>query len=93
MSEDKAREVSKELQNMQTEIKRMQEDAERESKQRLNDGLERFQRELGPLIRQLALEKGIHLVLNDGPSAGIVFRDDSVDLTDSVIKKYDEINQ
>ena len=93
MSEDKAREVAIDLQKKQTDIKRMQEDAERESKLKLNEGLEKFQRELGPLIRQIALEKGLHLVLNDGPSAGIVYRDDAIDITNDVIKKYDEMNQ
>jgi len=93
MSEDKRKETAMELQKMDTEIKRFQEDAEQEAKLKLNAGLEKFQRELGPLIRQIALEKGLDLVLNDGQSSGIVFRSDNIDITDAVIKKYDEMNQ
>jgi outer membrane protein len=93
MSEDKRKETALELQKMETDIKRFQEDAEREAKLKLNTGLEKFQRELGPLIRQIALEKGLDLVLNDGQASGIVFRSDSIDITDDVIKKYDEMNQ
>jgi outer membrane protein len=92
MSDDKKREIANNLEKMEREIKRLGEDAQRETTGKLNEGLERFQRELGPLIRQIALEQGLQLVFNDGPSSGIVFRDPSVDITDAVIKKYDEMN-
>lgn len=92
MSEDKKRDVLKVLEDGERDIKRRGEDAQRDTQARLNDGLERFQRELGPLIRQIALEKGLHLVFNDGPSSGIVFRDVTIDITEDVIKKYDEMN-
>lgn len=92
MSEDKKRELAAELQKLDLDIKRKSEDAQRDTQTRLNEGLEKFQRELGPLIRQISLEQGLHLVFNDGPSSGIVFRDVSIDITDAVIKKYDEMN-
>lgn len=92
MSEDKKREVVRELEAMERELKRQGEDAQRETQARLNEGLERFQRELGPVIRQYSLEQGLNLVFNDGPSSGIVFQD-GVDITDAIIKKYDEISQ
>ena len=92
MSEDKKRDVVRELEKMDLEIKRQGEDAQRTTQTKLNEGLENFQRALGPLIRQIALEQGLHLVFNDGPSSGIVFRDQSIDITDAVIKKYDEMN-
>lgn len=92
MSEDKKRDTVRDLEGMERDIKRRGEDAQRETTAKLNEGLERFQRELGPLIRQIALEQGLQLVFNDGPSSGIVFRDPSVDITDAVIKKYDEMN-
>ena len=82
----------RDLEALDREIKRMGEDAQRDTTAKLNQGLERFQRELGPLIRQIALEQGLQVVFNDGPSSGIVFRDVSVDITDAVIKKYDEMN-
>jgi outer membrane protein len=91
MNEEKRREVGLELQRLQTAIKRAQEDAERERQKKLNNGLERIQKELGPLIRQMALEKGLDLVLNRGAQSGIVFMSERINITNDVIRKYDEL--
>ncbi len=90
MSEDKKKESALELQRLQTEIQRAQEDAKRESDLRLNTALERFRKEIAPLVRQVAIEKGIDMVINNGPNTGLVYFSDSVNLTDAVIKAYDE---
>ncbi|CAM2007283.1 OmpH family outer membrane protein [Acanthopleuribacter pedis] len=90
MSEDKKKESAMELQRLQTEIQRAQEDAKRESDLRLNTALERFRKEIAPLVRQVAIEKGIDMVLNNGPNTGLVYFSDAVNLTDAVIKAYDE---
>lgn len=90
MSEDKKKESALELQRLQTEIQRAQEDAKRESDLRLNTALERFRKEIAPLVRQVAIEKGIDMVINNGPNTGLVYFSDTVNLTDAVIKAYDE---
>lgn len=90
MSEDKKKESALELQRLQTEIQRAQEDAKRESDLRLNTALERFRKEIAPLVRQVAIEKGIDMVINNGPNTGLVYFSDAVNLTDAVIKAYDE---
>ncbi|CAM2067376.1 OmpH family outer membrane protein [Sulfidibacter corallicola] len=91
MSEDKKKESALELQKMQTEIKRAQEDAKRESDLKLNTGLEKFRKELAPLVHQVAIEKGLDMVLNYGPNSNLVYFNDSVNITDAVIKAYDEM--
>ena len=91
MSEDKRQEVGLELQRMQTDIKRKREDAERESKLKVNGGLDAIQKELMPLVRQVALEKGLDLVINYGQQTGIVFFSEKIDITSDVIAKYDEM--
>ena len=90
LSEDKNREMQVQLQEMQTDIKRLQEDAKRAMDLKLNTGLQKFQKELAPLIRQVALEKSLDLVMNNGPNSNIVFISEAIDITDAVIKKYDE---
>ena len=92
LSEEKLRDMGGELQKLQTEIKRKQEDAERESNEMLNEGLDRFRKELGPLIRQVALEKNLDLVFNIGPQSNMVYVNESIDITEDVIKKYDEMS-
>lgn len=90
LTEEKRQEIASELQRMQTDIKRKQEDAKRESQMKLNEKLETFQRELAPLIRQVAIEMGLDLVLNYGPQSSIVYFSDAINITDDVIRKYDE---
>ncbi len=93
LSEDKLREMGSELQKLQTEITRKQEDAKRESDTMLNEGLDKFRKELGPLIRQVALEKDLDLVFNIGPQSNMVYVNESIDITEEVIKKYDEMTK
>lgn len=88
LAADKAQTMQAELQKAQTDIKRAQEDAEREAKAMLNDNLAIFEREIGPIVRQVAQEKTLDLVLTR--SQNMAFVSDAVNITADVIKKYDE---
>ena len=89
LSPDKAKEMRDELTRMQTDIKRKQEDAQRETESQLNDKLNEFRKELAPLIREIATEKGLDLVINYGPNSNLVYISDKVNITNDVIAKYD----
>ncbi len=93
LSEEKSKAMALELQTLQTEIKRKREDAERESKLMLNEALDNFRKELAPLIRQVAQEQQLDLVLNLGPNSNMVYVSDQINITEAVIKKYDEQNK
>lgn len=90
MTEEKSREIAFELEQMQKDIKRTQEDAERAFQQKLNERLEVFQREIAPLIRQVSIEKGIDLVLDYNAGSNIVYMDDKINITKDVIAKYNQ---
>ncbi len=90
LSEEKSKAMAVELQNLQTDIKRQREDAERESRQRLNEALDNFRKELMPLIRQVAQEKQLDLVLNLGPKSNMAYINPQINITEAVIMKYDE---
>lgn len=91
MSEAKRREATEFLQKYERDIKRSQEDAQREFQTKLNKGLESFQKELVPLIHKIAKEKNIDAVFNSGAQSGLVFSSESVDITDLVIQRYNEM--
>ncbi len=90
LSEDKRKQMIVELQNLEKEIKRLQEDAKQESDRRLNDALSRFRKELGPIIQKVAEEMSLDIIMNHGPQSNLVFFNERVDITDDVIKKYDQ---
>lgn len=91
LSEDKRKELGLDLERLQTEIKRMREDAERETQSVLNTRLEEFRKELAPLIRQVAIDKNLDMVVNYGPNSNLVYFSESINITKDVIKKYDEM--
>ncbi|MCB1043875.1 MAG: OmpH family outer membrane protein [Acidobacteria bacterium] len=91
MSQEALSDLRAELQRLQTDIKRKQEDYQREMQIKLDGQLEQFRRELAPLIRQVAQEQGLDLVLNYGPETNIVFISDKINITSTVTQKYDEM--
>lgn len=89
LSDDKRRELSAELQSMQTNLQRAREDAQREGQRRTNEVLEDLDRQLGPLVSQVAQAKNLQLVLQLRPELGIVFVDPAIDITADVIARFD----
>ncbi len=88
LSEEKALALRADLEKQQTTLQRAQEDAEREAKAMLNDKLTIFEKEIGPIVRQVAEEKKLDLVLTR--SQNMAFVSEAVNITADVIKKYDE---
>ena len=52
--------------------------------------LRKIESVVGPLIQQVAKREGLQLVLNDVRDGKILFVDEDIDITEQVIKLYDE---
>jgi Skp family chaperone for outer membrane proteins len=89
LSEDRVRELTLELERLQTDITRKQEDAEREGQRKTNQALESLDKELAPLVIEVAKERNLHLVLQNVREVGIVYVDQSIDITADVIARLD----
>jgi Skp family chaperone for outer membrane proteins len=88
LSDEARAATQKEIDKLNVEIQRMQQDAEAEM-QDLQQQLQLdFQRKLSPIIQQLALEKGLHMMLST--DAGLVWVEPALDLTAEIIKRFDE---
>jgi outer membrane protein len=77
------------LQNKRIEIKRFAEDAQKDSMATQQKEFENLQRELMPIIEKIAKGAGFSLVL-DLNTAGVTYFDPAIDITEQVIKAYDE---
>jgi Skp family chaperone for outer membrane proteins len=87
LSEEARAATQKEIDKVNVEIQRLQQDAEAEM-QDLQQQLQLdFQRKLGPIIQQIALEKGLHMLLST--EAGLVWAEPSLDLTAEIVKRFD----
>jgi Skp family chaperone for outer membrane proteins len=87
LSDEARAATQKEIEKLNVEIQRMQQDAEAEL-QELQQQLQLdFQRRLFPIIQQIALEKSLHMLLST--EAGLVWAEPSLDLTPEIIKRFD----
>jgi outer membrane protein len=80
--------ASADLEKKQTERKRYEEDAARESQQFGNNLVSRIRLEMVTIIQALRKEKGYDIVLDLGTS-GLVDFDPTLDITDEVVRRYD----
>jgi outer membrane protein len=88
LSEEARATTQKEVERLQVEIQRLQQDAEAEM-QDLQQQLQlEFQRKLSPVIQQVAVEKGLHILLSQ-TDAGLVWAEPGLDLTSDIIKRFD----
>jgi Skp family chaperone for outer membrane proteins len=86
LSEEARAATQKEIDKLQVEIQRLQQDAESEM-QDLQQQLQMdFQRKLTPVIQQIAAARQLHMIL---PDSGLVWADLGLDLTGEIIKAFD----
>jgi outer membrane protein len=87
LAEDKRDELQKSYQEKAIAFKRFQDDANRELETAQKKELSELERRVFPVINQVGKEKGYTLIFNKFQS-GLVYADDSVDLTDDVLKVF-----
>lgn len=92
LSEETRAAAAKEVERLNVEIQRAQQDAEAEMNELQQQLQLDFQRKLSPVIQQLAVEKGLQILLSRA-DAGIVWAEPGIDLTAEVIKRFDAATQ
>jgi outer membrane protein len=88
MSESASAQVQKDIDKAQVDIQRMTQDAQGELQDLQNELQLDFQRKVGPVIEQIAREKGLQLLFSQGDS-GLIWADAGLDLTADVIRRLD----
>jgi outer membrane protein len=88
LSEDAMEKAQKEYQAKAVDLKRFQDDAQRELEEAQRKELSDLEKRIMPVINDVAKEQGYQLVFNKFNS-GLLFADDkSVDLTEAVITRF-----
>ena len=91
LSEDAMEKLQKDYQAKALDLKRFQDDAQRELEESQRKELGELEKRIMPVINEVAREQGYALVFNKFNS-GLLFADDkSVDLTDAVITKFNSM--
>jgi len=87
LADDKKEALQKTYQEKAIAFKRFQDDAQRSLDEAQKKELEELQKRVMPVITQVGKERGFTLIFNKFQS-GLVFADDSVDITDEVLKVF-----
>ncbi len=87
LSEEALDKLQKEYQSKALEMKRFQDDAQRELEEVQRKELGELEKRVMPVIEQVSKEEGFQLVFNKFQS-GLLFADPGVDITDKVITKF-----
>ncbi len=88
LAEDKLAELQGQIEEKDRLFKRAREDAERDIQKRRADEIERVETAVFPIINTLGKEGGYTLIFNKFQS-GLVYAEDTVDITNEVIKRLD----
>jgi outer membrane protein len=91
LSEDAMEKLQKDYQSKALDLKRFQDDAQRELEESQRKELGELEKRIMPVINEVAREQGYSLVFNKFNS-GLLFADDkAVDLTEAVITRFNSM--
>ena len=87
LSEERLAELSKQMEDGQIALQRFQDDAERELDEARRRELGGLEGRIIPVINEIGAERGFTLIFNKFQS-GRVYADDTIDITDDVILRF-----
>lgn len=90
LSDDKAAQMQKDIQNRVIELNRLTDDATREMKSQLGEVQNRFQQMLVDTVEAFGKEKNYTLILNKGV---IDYNAAQIDITQGLIQKFNEMHK
>lgn len=89
LSEDRLGEMQKQIADRRLSLQRQAQDAERELTEARDRSLSELEKKLGPVITAIGREMGFAAIFNRFDS-GIVYASEAVDITDLVVKRFNE---
>ncbi|HEX7191733.1 MAG TPA: OmpH family outer membrane protein [Thermoanaerobaculia bacterium] len=92
LSEDKLNEMTKNLSDKKIAMQRYAQDADREVGEARDKELAALELKIKPVIDALGKEMGLAAIFNKFES-GLVYASDAIDITDTVVKRFDASTQ
>src|SRR5437764_4956596 len=89
LSEDKLADLQKQLADKQVALQRYGQDADKELGEARDKELLTLENKIKPVIDQIGKEMGLAVIFNKFES-GLVYASDAIDITDTVIKRFNE---
>lgn len=89
LSEDKIKEMERQASDKKIALQRFAQDAEREMNEARDRALQDLEKQILPVITSIGKEMGFAAIFNKFES-GLVYASDAIDLTDVVVKRFNE---
>lgn len=89
LSEEKLTEMQKQLSDKKIAMQRYAQDADREVGEARDRALQELEGKIKPVIDSIGKEMGLAVIFNKFES-GLVYASDAVDVTDAVLKRFNE---
>jgi len=89
LSEEKLTDMQKQLTDKQVALQRFGQDADKELGESRDKELLALENKIKPVIDQIGKEMGLAVIFNKFES-GLVYASDAIDITDSVIKRFND---
>ena len=80
--------LEKDIERQQRDLERLQQDAQGEITEKTQEVQADFNKKLFPILEQLSVEKGLHLLFS-AQDAGLIWAENGLDLTMEAVKKLD----
>ncbi len=87
LSQEKLQSLQKQIEDKSIELKRFQDDAQRDLEEARKKALDRLEAKIMPIINQVGQERKLSLIFNKFQS-GLVYADDAIDITDDIIQRF-----
>ena len=87
LSDEKLAEMTGQIEDKTIELQRFEDDAKRNLEEARRNALGRLEENIMPIITEIGQEQGLTLIFNKFQS-GLVYADDTVDITDEVIRRF-----
>jgi outer membrane protein len=87
LTDSKIADMQKQIEDKSIALKRFDDDAQQQLEDAKRKELDGLEKQIMPIIQELGKERKLLLIFNKFQS-GLVYADDSVDLTDEVLKRF-----
>ena len=91
LSDDKLADLQKQLSDKKIAMQRYAQDADREVGEARDRELMALEAKIKPVIDQMGKEMGLAMIFNKFES-GLVYASEAIDITDTVVKRFNEAN-
>ncbi|HEY2740124.1 MAG TPA: OmpH family outer membrane protein [Thermoanaerobaculia bacterium] len=92
LAQDKLEEMQKQLEDKVIALRRLQDDAQRDLTKKRDDVLGQIDQQVMPVINQAGKQLGYTLIFRKFES-GLIYADEAIDITDSIIQRLDAMGK